>query len=191
MRMRATVLAMTILTVAACSTDPQLMNISQGQRGPDEFAILPTKALQMPPDLNVLPQPTPGGRNITDPTPQADAVAALGGNPAHLNSQGVGAADGALLAHVSRYGRDGAIRQITAQEDEAWRSRHSRRALEVLARSNVYYRAYEPMTLDSWAELERWRPTGVMLPSAPPEGYSATGAIAAPKRAAEPSRLRD
>lgn len=191
MRMRATVLSMTILTVAACSTDPQLMNISHGQRGPDEFAILPTRALQMPPSLNELPVPTPGGANITDPSPQADAIAALGGNPAHLNSTGVGAADGALVAHTGRFGRDGAIRQTVAQEDVAWRSRHSRRALEVMARTNVYYRAYQPMTLDSWAELERWRPTGAVLPSAPPAGYSATGAITAPKKAEEPSRLRD
>ena len=38
----------------------------------------------------------------------------------------------------------------------------------MLARTNVYYRAYEPMTLNSWTELERWRPTGVLLPAAPP-----------------------
>lgn len=177
MRMRAIVLTMTMLTVAACSTDPQLMNTKQGQRGPDEFAILPTKPLQMPPDLNVLPGPTPGGGNITDPTPQADAIAALGGNPGHLAQRGTGVADGALLAHTGRFGRDGTIRQLTAQEDVAWRSRHSRRALEVLARTNVYYRAYEPMTLDSWAELERWRPTGVQLPAAPPKGFSPKGEV--------------
>jgi hypothetical protein len=50
---------------------------------------------------------------------------------------------------------------------------HSRRLLEVLARTNVYYRAYEPMTLDSWAEQERWRPTGVQLPAAPPASVAA------------------
>lgn len=182
MRMRAILLTMTTLTVAACSTDPHLMNIRQGQSSPDEFAIVPTKALEMPPDLNMLPSPTPGGANITDPNPKADAVAALGGNPGHLAQQGVGAADGALLAHTARFGREAGIRQITAQEDLAWRSRHSRRALEILARSNVYYRAYEPMTLDSWAEQERWRPTGVLLPAAPPKGYSATGTVTAPAR---------
>ncbi|MFC3569592.1 DUF3035 domain-containing protein [Paracoccus sp. TOH] len=174
--MRAIALMMTMLGLAACSTDPHLMNLDSGRSSPDEFAILPTKPLQMPADLNALPAPTPGGSNITDPTPQADAVAALGGNPGQLSAQGVGAADGALIAYASRLGRDAAIRQTTAQEDVEWRSRHSRRLLEVLARTNVYYRAYDAMTLDSWAELERWRPTGVRLPAAPPRnrGEAAT-----------------
>lgn len=166
--MRVIALTMTTLLLAACSSDPQLMNTKAGKRGPDEFAIVPTKALQMPPDLNMLPAPTPGGANITDPTPHADAIAALGGNPGHLAQQGVGVNDTALIAYSSRLGRDAGIRQITAQEDVEWRSRHSRRLLEVLARTNVYYRAYQPMTLDSRAELERWRPTGVQLPAAPP-----------------------
>lgn len=179
--MRAIALMMTmlgpVLGVAACSTDPHLMNISSGRSSPDEFAILPTKPLTMPTDLSALPAPTPGGANSTDPTPQADAVAALGGNPGQLAAQGVGAADGALISYASRLGRDAGIRQVTAEEDVAWRSRHSRRLLEVLARTNVYYRAYEPMTLDSWAELERWRPTGVLLPSAPPAGVAKVEAV--------------
>ncbi|MBD9529330.1 MULTISPECIES: DUF3035 domain-containing protein [Paracoccus] len=166
--MRAIAVTMTLLGLAACSSDPQLMNTSTGRSSPDEFAILPTKPLSMPTDLNVLPSPTPGGTNITDPTPEADAVAALGGNPAALSQQGIGAADGALVNHASRFGRDPAIRITTAKEDYEWRSRNSRRALEILARTDVYYRAYEPMTLDSWAEQERWRPTGVLLPAAPP-----------------------
>lgn len=182
MRMRAILLTMTKLTVAgltvaACSTDPHLMNINHGQRSPDEFAIVPTKPLEMPGDLNVLPAPTPGGANITDPNPEADAIAALGGNPGHLAQRGVGAADGALLAYTGRLGRDPAIRQVTAQEDVNWRSRHSRRALEVLARTNVYYRAYEPMTLDSWAELERWRAAGARVPAAPPKGMAYSGRV--------------
>ncbi|MDS9466682.1 DUF3035 domain-containing protein [Paracoccus sp. MBLB3053] len=166
--MRAIAVTLTMLGLAACSTDPHLMNTSAGRSSPDEFAILPTKPLSMPPDLNVLPSPTPGGSNITDPTPESDAVAALGGNPAALSAQGIGSADAALVNQASRFGRDPAIRITTAREDLEWRSRHSRRLLEILARTDVYYRAYEPMTLDSWAEQERWRPTGVQLPAAPP-----------------------
>lgn len=175
--MRVIALTLTTLMLAACSTDPHLMNISAGKRGPDEFAIVPTKPLQMPPDLNMLPLPTPGGSNITDPTPMGDAVAALGGNPAQLTAQGIGAADGALVAYASRLGQDPGIRQRTAQEDLEWRSRNSRRLLEVLARTNVYYRAYKPMTLDSWAEAERWRPTGVQMPASPPR-YREQGNVA-------------
>ena len=166
--MRAIALTMTMLLLAGCSTDPHLMNTSNGGDGPDEFGIVPTKPLQMPDDLNVLPSPTPGGGNLTDPTPLGDAVAALGGNAGQLSAQGLGASDGGPVNYASRFGRDPAIRQVTAQEDVEWRSRNGRRLLEVLARSNVYYRAYQPMTLDSWTELERWRPTGVQLPAAPP-----------------------
>jgi len=166
--MRAIALTMTMLLLAACSSDPQLMNLSTGRSGPDEFAILPTKPLSMPPDLNALPSPTPGGSNITDPTPEADAVAALGGNPGQLSAQGIGAADAALVAYASRLGSDPGIRARTAQEDLAWRSSHSRRALEVVARTDVYYRAYDDMTLDSWSELKRWQPTGARVPAAPP-----------------------
>lgn len=170
--MRAIAVTLTLLGLAACSSNPQLMNTRAGLTSPDEFSILPTKPLTMPPDLAALPSPTPGGANLTDPTPEADAIAALGGNPAALSAQGIGAADGALVNHASRFGRDPAIRVTTAREDLQWRSRNSRRALEIIAGTDVYYRAYAPMTLDSWAEQERWRPTGVQLPAAPPADVS-------------------
>ena len=105
--MRAIALTMTMLGLAACSSDPHLMNTSAGQTSPDEFAIVPTKPLSMPTDLSALPSPTPGGGNLTDPTPRADAVAALGGNPAQLSVQGVGAADLGLVAYASPGPRSG------------------------------------------------------------------------------------
>ncbi len=117
-----------------------------------------------------MPPPTPGGANITDPNPDADAVAALGGNPAQLAAQGVGAADGALIAYAGRGGVQPGIRQVTAEEDQAFRARHGRRPLERLANKGVYYRAYERMTLDSWAEQDRWQRAGVPTPAAPPRG---------------------
>lgn len=166
--MRAVLLTFCALGLAGCSSDGKLMTLTSDD-GPEEFAIVPTKPLEMPADLAQLPQPTPGGANITDPNPDADAVAALGGNPAQLSAQGVGAADGALIAHASRAGVTPGIRQVAAEEDQQYRSRHGRRLLEVLARSNVYYRAYRPQSLDAQAELERWRRTGVQTPSAPPK----------------------
>lgn len=166
--MRAVLLSFCALSLAACANDGKLMTLTSPD-GPEEFAILPTKPLEMPPDLAQLPSPTPGGGNITDPTPDADAVAALGGNPGQLSAQGVGAGDGALIAHASRAGVTPGVRQVAAQEDQEFRSRHGRRFFEILARSNVYYRAYRPQTLDSQAELERWRRTGVQTPSAPPQ----------------------
>lgn len=169
--MRAIVLIVGMLAVAglsACSRDPHLMNITSGQAGPDEFAILPTRQLTLPSDLNVLPPPTPGGTNITDPAPMGDAVAALGGNPAQLAAQGIGAGDAALVSYANRGGTAPGIRQQLAQEDVAWRSANSRRLLETIARTNVYMRAYAPMMLDSHAEQDRWRRAGARVPTAPP-----------------------
>ena len=154
--------------LAGCSNDPHLMNIESGNDSPDEFAILPTRPLTMPPDLAVLPAPTPGGANITDPTPLGDAVAALGGNPGQLTAVGVGAGDGGLIAYASRGGVAPGIRQQLAQEDVAYRSRHSRRLLETLAKTSVYMRAYRPMILDAHAELLRWRRAGARTPTATP-----------------------
>jgi hypothetical protein len=43
------------------------MNLRSPHDGPDEFAILPTKPLEMP-GFQVLPEPQPGARNLVDPT---------------------------------------------------------------------------------------------------------------------------
>jgi hypothetical protein len=70
-----------IFTLAACSAGtPQLMNLRNNEEGPDEFAVLPTAPLEMPENLASLPEPTPGAPNRVDPDPEADAIAALGGN---------------------------------------------------------------------------------------------------------------
>lgn len=165
--MRAVFLTFSVLALTACAGDGKLMNLTSSD-GPEEFAILPTKSLEMPPDLAQLPAPTPGGSNITDPTPDADAVAALGGNPGQLSVQGIGAGDGALVTYAGRGGVTPGVRQVAAEEDQQFRSRHRRRPLEVLAQTNVYQRAYRPQALDSQAELERWRRAGVQTPTAPP-----------------------
>lgn len=170
--MRAIALMMNaaaIAGLAACSSgEPRLMNLKAGGTGPDEFAILPTRPLSMPPDLALLPAPTPGGSNITDPAPMADAVAALGGNPAALADQGVGAADQALVAHASRRGTDPGIREELAQSDARWRQSNPRRPLERLFGTNAYQRAYRPMRLDNHAEQDRWQRAGARTPAAPP-----------------------
>ena len=103
------VAAVAALALSSCGRSdkvPQLMHIKSQTRSPDEFTILPTKPLTMPDDLAKLPDPTPGGSNITDPTPSV----------------------------------------------------------------NVYYKAYAPMSLDQYQELERWRSAGVRNVGAPPEG---------------------
>jgi len=163
--------ALGLLALAACGNpdeNPNLMNIRASSGSPDEFAILPTKPLSEPPDYSQLPQPTPGGANLTDPTPTADAVAALGGNPSRI-STGIPGADGALVNATGRFGRSGNIRDQLAAEDLEYRQNNNGRLLERLMSVNVYYDAYEPQELDQHAELERFRNANRLTPSAPPE----------------------
>jgi hypothetical protein len=156
------------LMLAACADpEPELMHLRSSSSGPDEFAILPPKALELPTDLTALPEPTPGGANRTDQDPYGAAIVALGGSP--VASDGAQpAGDAALLAHAGRLGHDPDIRATLAAEDLAWRQTNNGRLLERLFSVNVYFKAYAPMSLDQHAELARWRQAGVRTPSAPP-----------------------
>lgn len=156
------------LALSACGgTDavPELMNIRAEGNGPDEFAILPPKALQLPQSLAELPEPTPGGRNLTDPTPKEDAIIALGGRP---GGPGIPAGDSALVAYAARGGVASDIRGVLASEDLAFRQENSGRLLERMFNISVYYDAYSEQSLDQHAELARWRTRGIRTPSAPP-----------------------
>ncbi|MBL4916962.1 DUF3035 domain-containing protein [Szabonella alba] len=161
--------ALAMLGLAACSggsDEPRLMNLRSATNGPDEFAIIPPKPLEMPKDLAALPAPTPGGTNLTDPTPEADAIIALGGRPGA--QRGVPAGDAGLVNHASRNGVSGTIREDLAVADLDHRRRNDGRLLERLFGSNVYYRAYREQELDQHAELARWRRAGAQNVSAPP-----------------------
>ena len=111
-----------LVLLTACSRDgepPQLFFLGSARgQGPDEFSILPTKPLEQPEDYASLPEPTPGGTNRTDPTAEADMVAALGGNPARLTGGGV---DVGLISYVGRNGIAGNIREQLAAEDLQFR----------------------------------------------------------------------
>lgn len=176
-RGKITLALIAVLAMSACggkpqTTDTELMNIRASGNGPDEFTILPTKALQSPDFAAALPAPTPGAGNLTDPTPKADAVAALGGNPARVAASGdgsIGRGDATLVSHARRYGANGAIRQALAADDLAFRRKHKGRVFERWFNLNVYYRVYNDVSLDQYRELERFRRLGVRTPSAPPD----------------------
>lgn len=164
-----TIMSAALLALAACggSDQPNLLNISQPRaEGPDEFAILPSKPLEIPQDTSSLPPPTPGGANRTDPTPFADATIALGGNPEALTRQ---SGDGALVAYAGRYGVDPNIRAELAASDLQYRRENDGRLLERLFNVNVYFQAYEPLSLDQYAELERLRRAGIRTSAVPPD----------------------
>jgi len=160
-----------VASVSACSrnTEPKLLNIKGSTQGPDEFSILPNKPLQQPENFAELPTPTPGGANRVDPSPNEDAIAALGGNPAVVARAGIPAGDAGLVNHASRFGRTGGIRQQLAAEDLEFRRRKDGRVLERLFNVNVYFRAYRNQSLNQYAELERFRRLGVRTPAAPPD----------------------
>ncbi len=60
-RMVLAVAGAAVLVLSACSRSddvPKLMNIRSTTQGPDEFAILPPKPLEMHEDIAALPEPT-------------------------------------------------------------------------------------------------------------------------------------
>ena len=152
---------------AGAESERTLTDLRTNQRQPQEFSILPAKPLQVPTDLSALPTPTPGGANRTDPTPKADAIAALGGDPSRIVPAGVARADGQILAHASRFGVETDIRSNLARQDAEFRRQRSLFSFSVVPQDN-YNRAYRAETLDPYAELRRLRRLGVQTPSAPP-----------------------
>ncbi|RMA42883.1 DUF3035 domain-containing protein [Rhodophyticola porphyridii] len=154
-----------LVMVAGCSrSDPRLLNITADGDGPDEFSILPTRPLEMPPSFAELPPPTPGGPNRVDPDPEADAIAALGGNIDRASRD-----NGGLVGYAGRFGIGAGIRETLASEDLEYRRDNDGRLLERVFNVNVYHRAYGPLSLDQYAELERMRRAGIRTPAAPPE----------------------
>lgn len=161
-------IAMLCVGLTACGEpeQPSLMNIASNTSSPDEFSVLPGKPITVPRDLASLPTPTPGGANLTDPTPRNDAIAALGGRPSRADGP---IREGDLVTYASRYGVDPSIRQTLATEDLQFRRDNNGRILERLMNVNVYFREYADQALDQHLELERFRRAGIRTVSAPPD----------------------
>ena len=133
------------------------------------FSSCPRSRSRCRPQAGALPPPAPGGTNRADPTPEADAVAALGGKPQALNRTGFTQADVALVGYADRYGVDPAIRQKLAEEDLKFRQRNDGLLMERMFNVNLYYQAYASQSLNQQAETDRFRQAGVPTASAPPE----------------------
>lgn len=159
--------------LAACSRGgddtPILMNAAMSQRTPDEFSIVPTAPLQAPPDFQSLPAPTPGGSNLVDPDPRAEAVAALGGRVSAERTSGIPGADAGIVRYAGRNGVSDGIRETLAEEDLETRRSNRPRLLERIFNTNVYRAAYEDEIIDPQEEVRRWRRRGARTPSAPPQ----------------------
>ncbi len=164
-----TLAAMAIL--AGCDTSSgigKLFASNAGGNGPDEFAILPTKPLELPEDLTVLPEPNLGGVNLVDPQPEHDAVAALGGRPERLDSQKTLGGEGPLLASATRFGIGAGIREVLAREDEQFRQENKAKLFERWFNTNIYFSRYQAQTLNAYEELKRMRRIGARTPTVPP-----------------------
>ncbi|WP_062762455.1 DUF3035 domain-containing protein [Falsirhodobacter sp. alg1] len=157
---------MALFALTACGGgDPDLVRIKSTSNGPDEFSVVPHKPLEMPPSLNDLPAPTPGGVNRTELDPRGDAIAALGGNP---NARSASSTDAALLTAAARYGNEAAIRPELAVEDAEFRNENRGSLLERVFRNTTYYRVYDDQMLNPQAEAQRWQLQGTQTPAAPP-----------------------
>ncbi|RZV99042.1 MAG: DUF3035 domain-containing protein, partial [Rhodobacteraceae bacterium] len=77
--------------------------------------------------------------------------------------------DGALISYAGRYGIEDDIRPRLAAADLEYRRQNDGRLLERLFNVNVYFRAYEQLSLDQYAELERLRRAGIRTSAVPPD----------------------
>jgi hypothetical protein len=160
-------LALVALVSACARGEPNLMRI-QSTQGPDEFAIVPGKPIEIPEDLSSLPPPSaPGSANRTDATPDRDAVAALGGTPSRLVRDGRTSAPD-LVRSASRYGVQPGVREELAAADLEFRRNNRGRVLERLFNVTTYFDAYAQTELNQHAEQERWRRAGARSSAAPP-----------------------
>lgn len=164
----AAILLAVLMTGAACSGKKGMHDLRSNSPGPDEFMVLPVEPLTAPKDYAVLPAPTPGGANLTDPHPQADAVAALGGNPAALNATGVPSSDGALVARASRYGVPQNIRTTVDTEDAKFRKQQKRLSSFRLFPVDRYQQAYRRQKINPFEQTDLFRSYGIATPSSPP-----------------------
>lgn len=156
------------VAVSGCG-NKELRDIRSTGTGPDEFLILPPKPLSEPESYSALPVPTPGGSNLTDSNPQAEAVAALGGNPNALAPSGsIPASDAGLVTAASRFGVQQDVREVVAAEDAAFLKRRRRGGRIKIAPVDRYEQIYEKQTLDPFAVNAAFREAGIATPSAPP-----------------------
>ncbi|GAA6159134.1 DUF3035 domain-containing protein [Ruegeria sp. HU-ET01832] len=169
MRLPRSIFAVTLAFAVAGCSDIGLRHLEAPGPGPDEFSVLPVKPLTQPEDYQFLPAPTPGGGNLTDPTPTADAVAALGGNPAALNpNTAIPSTDAALVTASSRYGVPSNTRQVVDTEDAEFRRKQGRLTRLRLFKIDRYEQVYRKEALNADQQNQAARRAGIETPSAPP-----------------------
>lgn len=155
------------ITLGGCSSGG-LKQFTNNSNGPEEFMVMPVKPLTDPSNYTALPTPTPGGSNLVDMNPRADAVVALGGRASALENQGVSTGDVALVNHTGRYGVPSNIREDLAETDAKFRKRKTRATRWRLFSKDRYGEAYKNAGTNPFDETKRLRRGGVNTPTSPP-----------------------
>ena len=155
-----------MLLVSCGGNDPNLLTLRNSGNGPDEFALVTLREIEMPSDFSTLPAPTLGGPNLTDINPQEDVITALGGVLQVTDDNFRN--DKFLEEAVSRFGLVDNIKDELSLADRKFRDENKGLLLERLVDMNVYYRAYSSMTLDSIKEMDRLTKLGVKILARPP-----------------------
>ncbi|MBE1285385.1 MAG: DUF3035 domain-containing protein [Rhodobacteraceae bacterium] len=170
MRISASMIILVCAVALSGCAQKSLRDLRPAGTGPDEFRILPNKPLTAPTDYAALPAPTPGGANLVDPTPQADLVAALGGNAAAVvpSGNGIPSGDAALVTAASRYGVEADVRASLAQQDAEFRRKARRSGRIKLFPVDRYEQAYRKETLEPFSANQAFRDRGFGTPTSPP-----------------------
>ena len=166
MKRAATLCTALVLVLAGCGTT-NLRKMESDDKGPEEFTVLPLKRLEQPSDYAALPKPENAAPSITDPTPIADAITALGGTVESRNTTRVPSSDRALIQRTDRFGTTPNIRAILALEDAQFRQSKSKMRQFQLKPRDPYSQLYEAETLDAFAERQKFRAAGVTTPAVP------------------------
>ncbi len=157
------------MAVTACGRDKEIFDKNGDFKirdaGPDEFAIVPTKELEIPEDTTTLPEPALGSVNRVDLVPQKDAVAALGGQPDRLDSTLVANDEQALIAAASRNGVSADIRDQIAEDDKKFNKKNRRKRFERWFGFGSRLKTYQNQSIEQTQELNRLRRQGVRTPS--------------------------
>ena len=166
MKRAATLCTALVLVLAGCGTT-NLRKMESDDKGPEEFTVVPLKPLEQPSDYATLPKPENAAPSITDPTPIADAITALGGTVDSRNTTRVPSSDKALIQRTDRFGTTPNIRAMLALEDAQFRENKTKIRQSLFQPRDPYSQFYEAETLDAFAELQKFRAAGVTTPAVP------------------------
>ncbi|MCY4541402.1 MAG: DUF3035 domain-containing protein [Rhodobacteraceae bacterium] len=155
---------MTLLAVAVgCSRDDSKPDLVQYRSisGPDEFSVTVYPPISKPTQAALLPQPKPGAPARATVSPSDRAILLLGGNPQSARNLGISQRHAPLMTHIAGLGIEPGIRETLASEDLEYRRGKGAKPVERMFSYSVYFRAYQPLSLDPVAESKRLSELGI------------------------------